>query len=122
VYYAKSQRVQVVYISLEEHKPDLPDEHIFAISANHGMMEFAMPETTAQTVALSQYGKEGPHFLTALEQLICLAAQGWEQSKQGRYRDDIAVGVSQIWIPPAPPAHKIVMLEEVAFQNAKFVA
>jgi serine/threonine protein phosphatase PrpC len=80
------------------------DVHIFAISATDGMMDFATPETIAQTVALSLYDKEGPHLLTALEQLIYLAAQGWEQSKQGRYRDDIAVVVSQIRIPPAPSA------------------
>jgi serine/threonine protein phosphatase PrpC len=78
------------------------DVYIFAVSATDGMMDFATPEEIAQTVALSLYGKEGPHLLTALEQLIYKSAQGWEQSKAGRYRDDIAVAVSQIRIPPAP--------------------
>jgi hypothetical protein len=106
VYCAKNQSVQVVYIPQED-KPDLADECIYALSATNGMMEFAMPEATTQTVALTQYGKEGQHLLTALEQLICLAAQGWEQSKQGRR------GLL---------LKKNVMLEEEAFQNAKFEA
>ena len=72
------------------------------MSATDGLMDFTTPDIVASTVALSLYDKEGPHLLTALEQLIYMAAQGWEQSKQGRYRDDIAVVVSQVRIPPAP--------------------
>ena len=77
---------------------------IFAVSATDGMMDFASPELIAQTVALSLYAKEGPHLLTALEQLIYMAAQGWEQFRQGQYRDDIAIAVSQLRIPPGPPS------------------
>ena len=80
------------------------DVYVFAVSATDGLMDFATPEIVASTVAPSLYDKEGPHLLTALEQLIYMAAQGWEQSKQGRYRDDIAVVVSQIRIPPPPAA------------------
>jgi serine/threonine protein phosphatase PrpC len=70
VYHAKSQSVQVVYISRED-KLGLAEEGIFAISATNGMMEFATPETTTQIVlALSQYDKEGSHLLTALKELI----------------------------------------------------
>jgi serine/threonine protein phosphatase PrpC len=75
------------------------DVYIFAISATDGLMDFATPETVAQTVAVSLYDKDGPHLLTALEQLIYMAAQGWEQSKQGQYRDDIAIAVAQLRIP-----------------------
>jgi serine/threonine protein phosphatase PrpC len=84
------------------------DVYIFAISATDGMMDFATPDMMAQTVAVSLYDKDGPHLLTALEQLIYMAAQGWEQSKQGQYRDDIAIAVAQLRIPPSkqkvPPA------------------
>lgn len=79
------------------------DVYIFAVSATDGMMDFATPDIIANTIAVSLYNKDGPHLFTALEQLIYLAAQGWEQSKQGRYRDDIAVVVSQIRIPPEQP-------------------
>jgi serine/threonine protein phosphatase PrpC len=84
--------------------PEKDDIYIFAVSATDGMMDFATPEIVANTVATSLYNEDGPHLLTALEQLIYMAAQGWEQSKQGRYRDDIAVVVSQIRIPPTPPS------------------
>jgi serine/threonine protein phosphatase PrpC len=77
------------------------DVHIFAVAATDGLMDFATPETIAQTVAASMYQPEGPHLLTGLEQLIYLAAQGWEQSKQGRYRDDIAIAVSELRAPKA---------------------
>jgi serine/threonine protein phosphatase PrpC len=80
------------------------DIHVFAVSATDGLMDFATPEIVAQTVASSLYHKDGPHLLSALEQLIYLAAQGWEQTKQGRYRDDIAIAVSEIRIPPPRPS------------------
>lgn len=83
---------------------DKDDIYVFAVSATDGMMDFATPEIVAETVAVSLYNEDGPHLLTALEQLIYMAAQGWEQSKQGRYRDDIAVVVSQIRIPSTPPS------------------
>lgn len=79
----------------------IDDVHIFAVSATDGLMDFAQPETIAQTVAASMYQPEGPHLLTGLEQLIYMAAQGWEQAKQGRYRDDIAIAVSELRAPKA---------------------
>jgi len=75
------------------------DVHIFAVSATDGIMDFISPEAIGHALALSMYGDEGPHLLTTLEQLIYIAAQRWEQSKQGRYRDDISVAVCQIRIP-----------------------
>jgi serine/threonine protein phosphatase PrpC len=75
------------------------DVHIFAVSATDGIMDFISPEAIAHALALSMYGHDGPHLLTTLEQLIYIAAQRWEQSKQGRYRDDIALAVTQIRIP-----------------------
>jgi len=83
----------------EDSSPSEDDVHIFAVSATDGMMDFISPEAIGHALAASLYGKEGPHLLTTLEQLIYIAAQRWEQSRQGRYRDDIAVAVSQIRIP-----------------------
>ena len=76
------------------------DVHVLAVSASDGLMDFASPEMVAQTLAVSLYHKDGPHILTALEQLIYVAAHGWEQTKQGRYRDDISVAVAEIRRPP----------------------
>ena len=75
------------------------DVHIFAVSATDGIMDFISAEAIAHALGLSMYGEEGPHLLTTLEQLIYVAAQRWEQSKQGRYRDDISLAVCQIRIP-----------------------
>ena len=76
------------------------DVYVFAVSATDGLMDFATPDIIAQTVAGSLFAQDGPHLLTALEQLIYMAAQGWDQAKQGRYRDDIAISVAQIRTPP----------------------
>ena len=73
---------------------DDDDIYVFAVSATDGLMDFATPEVVAQTVANSLFEKDGPHLLTALEQLIYMSAQGWDQAKQGRYRDDIAIAVA----------------------------
>eukprot|EP00529_Nitzschia_sp_RCC80_P000933 CAMPEP_0113455050 /NCGR_PEP_ID=MMETSP0014_2-20120614/8177_1 /TAXON_ID=2857 /ORGANISM="Nitzschia sp." /LENGTH=546 /DNA_ID=CAMNT_0000346471 /DNA_START=111 /DNA_END=1751 /DNA_ORIENTATION=+ /assembly_acc=CAM_ASM_000159 len=78
------------------------DVHVLAVSASDGLMDFASPEMVAQTLAVSLYHEDGPHILTALEQLIYVAAHGWEQTKQGRYRDDISVAVAEIRRPPIP--------------------
>ena len=80
------------------------DVYIFAVSATDGLMDFATPELIAQTIAISMYDKDGPHLMTALEQLIYLAAAGWEHAKRGTYRDDIAIAVVQLRTPPAPPS------------------
>jgi len=79
------------------------DIHIFAVSATDGLIDFASPEVISQAVAFSLYHKDGPHLLSALEQLIYLSASGWEKAKQGRYRDDIAVSVAEIRAPRQPP-------------------
>jgi len=73
---------------------------VFAVSATDGLMDFSSPDLIAKTVATSMYIKEGPHLLTAMEQLIYVAASGWERSKRGTYRDDITICVSEIRIPP----------------------
>jgi serine/threonine protein phosphatase PrpC len=84
------------------------DVHIFAVSATDGLMDFASPEMIAQAIAYSLYyddkdnnndDDDAPYLLSALEQLIYLAASGWEKAKQGRYRDDIAISVTEIRRP-----------------------
>lgn len=95
---------ELVQSELQKQSGD--DIHIFAVSATDGMMDFISPEAMAHALALSLYGEEGPHLLTTIEQLIYIAAQRWEQSKQGRYRDDISVAVSQIRIPSDGPFKK----------------
>jgi serine/threonine protein phosphatase PrpC len=76
------------------------DVCIFAVSATDGLMDYTTPEGIAKVLATSLYEKDGPHLMTALEQLIYVAASGWERSKRGTYRDDIAISVSEIRIPP----------------------
>mmetsp|Transcript_24827 Transcript_24827/g.58249 ORF Transcript_24827/g.58249 Transcript_24827/m.58249 type:complete len:456 (+) Transcript_24827:3882-5249(+) len=79
------------------------DVRIFAVSATDGLMDYASPEGIAKVLAMSLYEDDGPHLLTALEQLIYVAASGWERSKRGTYRDDIAISVSEIRIPHDRP-------------------
>ncbi len=85
---------------VNDHSESGDDVCIFAVSATDGLMDFASPEGIAKVLAMSMYEKDGPHLLTALEQLIYVAATGWERSKRGTYRDDIAISVSEIRIPP----------------------
>ena len=85
---------------VNDHSESDDDVCIFAVSATDGLMDFAKPEGIAKVLAMSMYEKDGPHLLTALEQLIYVAATGWERSKRGTYRDDIAISVSEIRIPP----------------------
>lgn len=75
------------------------DVHVFAVSATDGMMDFLDAQTIASTLATSLF-HDDTHLLTACEQLISAAATGWQRAKQGRYRDDIAIAVSTIRIPP----------------------
>jgi hypothetical protein len=77
------------------------DVHIFAVSATDGLLDFASPEMIAQTVAYSVYNEDAPYLLSAIEKLIHLAASGWEKARQGRYRDDIAMSVTEIRRPVA---------------------
>lgn len=77
------------------------DVCIFAVSATDGLMDYTTPEGIATVLAVSMYEKDGPHLLTAMEQLIYVAAAGWERAKRGTYRDDIAISVSDIRIPPS---------------------
>lgn len=77
------------------------DVHIFAVCATDGLMDYLRQESIAATLAHSLFEEEGPHLLTACEALIKGAAAGWHTVHRGRYRDDIAIAVSRIRIPPS---------------------
>lgn len=76
------------------------DVYIFAVSASDGLMDFLEAEEVAKVMALSMCHKDGAHPITTCEQLIFAAANAWQQSKQGRYRDDITVAVAMLRSPP----------------------
>ena len=76
------------------------DIHVFAVSVTDGLTDYAPAEAIANVLATSLYDEEGPHLLTACEQLIYFAAQGWFQTRGGTYRDDIAIAVSKLRSPP----------------------
>jgi len=72
------------------------DIQVFAVSATDGLLDFLTVEAIAGHVAKGLYEDDGPHLLTACEELIREAARRWEKAKQGRYRDDIAIAVSRL--------------------------
>ena len=72
---------------------------VFAVSATDGLLDYVQPEDIVQHIALALYDENGPHLLTACEDLVITAAQGWHNKNQGRYRDDIAIAVSKLSIP-----------------------
>ncbi|VEU34530.1 unnamed protein product [Pseudo-nitzschia multistriata] len=87
---------------VEQHSGGSEDDVcIFAVSATDGCMDYTNPEGVAAVLARSMYEDESPHLLTAMEQIIYTAAAGWERAKRGTYRDDIAISVCAIRIPPS---------------------
>ena len=85
-------------VTVEDQERDSSDEddvQVFAVSATDGMLDFVDVEDIAKTVAEGLYLDNGPHPLSACENLISIAAAGWWREKDGRYRDDIAIAVSK---------------------------
>ena len=76
------------------------DVHVFAVSATDGLMDFLEASEIAKILAPSLYVENGSHPVTACELLIFAAANAWQDAKQGRYRDDIAIAVSTLRRPP----------------------
>ena len=84
------------------------DIKVFAFSATDGLLDYLPEDVIAQHVAKGLYNtpvssnedKENTpgktHPLTACEDLIYAAANGWQESKGGRYRDDIAIAVADL--------------------------
>ena len=68
-----------------------------------GIPENAIATHVAKGLYSTGAGKEAEesiHLLTACEDLIYAAAQGWQEDKGGRYRDDIAISVADLEIDP----------------------
>lgn len=81
------------------------DIKVFAISASDGLLDYVEEDTIAKYVAIGLYSREEikteegariPHPLTACEKLIYTAANGWQNDKGGRYRDDIAIAIADL--------------------------
>jgi len=80
----------------------------FLYSLNQGLLDYLPEDAIANHVAKGLYesstieqGKSDDehgvsHPLLACEDLIYAAAQGWQQDKGGRYRDDIAIAVADL--------------------------
>lgn len=81
---------------------DEDDVHIFAVSATDGMMDYLEATDIAAVLAKAMYDDHGVHPITAVEHLVFAAANAWQQDKQGRYRDDIAIAVATLRRPPEP--------------------
>jgi len=76
------------------------DVYIFGVSATDGLMDYLAAEEIAKVLASALFDSGATHPVTACELLIFSAANGWQQDKQGRYRDDIAIAVSALRRPP----------------------
>jgi len=88
------------------------DVKIFAISATDGLLDYLPVNAIANHVAKGLYDtaaaineegegvdeKQTTHPLLVCEDLIYAAAQGWQDDKKGRYRDDIAIAVADLEI------------------------
>jgi serine/threonine protein phosphatase PrpC len=85
---------------IHEVNSDLDDVFLFAVSATDGLMDYLTATDIARILAHSLFDDAGAHPVTAVEHLIFAAANAWQEEKQGRYRDDIAVAVSVLRQPP----------------------
>ena len=88
------------------------DIKVFAFSATDGLLDYVPSNIIAKHVARGLYNTgindedddsndasripKTTHPLTSCEDLICAAAQGWQDDKGGRYRDDIAIAVADL--------------------------
>lgn len=94
------------------HDDDNDDVYIFAFCATDGMMDYLEPVDIAAVLGKALYDEAGAHPLTAAEHLVFAAANAWQQDKQGRYRDDIAIAVSTLRTPPSQRRKPKQRLEE----------
>lgn len=84
------------------------DVKIFAVSGSDGLLDYLPEQSIADHVAEGLYeaadaekgdsdGKQQvSHPLLVCEDLIYSAAHGWQKDKGGRYRDDIAIAVTDL--------------------------
>jgi serine/threonine protein phosphatase PrpC len=83
------------------------DVYVFAVSASDGLMDFLEASEISKILAPSLFLDDGSHPVTACELLIFAAANAWQEAKQGRYRDDIAIAVSTLRRPPNQTASTV---------------
>eukprot|EP00574_Skeletonema_japonicum_P010055 CAMPEP_0201721334 /NCGR_PEP_ID=MMETSP0593-20130828/6021_1 /ASSEMBLY_ACC=CAM_ASM_000672 /TAXON_ID=267983 /ORGANISM="Skeletonema japonicum, Strain CCMP2506" /LENGTH=550 /DNA_ID=CAMNT_0048212123 /DNA_START=119 /DNA_END=1771 /DNA_ORIENTATION=+ len=80
------------------------DVKVFSFAATDGLLDYIPENSIAEHVAKGLYSKNEAeqrlHLLTACEDLIYAAAQGWQEDKGGRYRDDIAISVADLESDP----------------------
>jgi len=91
---AEEDKSEIIGEKKESHLSS--DVEIFAVSATDGMIDYVEMQDIAEVIAASLYVEDGIHVLSACENLIHKAASGWWKSKEGRYRDDIAIAVSKL--------------------------
>lgn len=78
------------------------DVRVFSFAATDGLLDYLPEDAIAKHIAKGLYNNVGNevgqtiHLLTACEDLIYAAAQGWQEDKGGRYRDDIAIAVADL--------------------------
>ena len=84
------------------------DVKVFAVSATDGLLDYVPEQAIINHIAKGLYETvdvvgsktndevQASHPLLAAEDLIYAAAQGWQEDKQGRYRDDIAIAVTDL--------------------------
>ena len=83
------------------------DIKVFAVSATDGLLDYLPENAIVNHVAKGLYGNNkedvgedgqpsATNPLLASEDLIYAAAQGWQDDKGGRYRDDIAIAVTDL--------------------------
>jgi serine/threonine protein phosphatase PrpC len=87
----------------DSNKPSatVDDVYLLGVSATDGMMDYLQPDVIGQAMAMALFDDAGAHPVTVAEHLIFEAAEGWQRSKMGRYRDDIAISVSALKRPPS---------------------
>lgn len=76
------------------------DVCLFAVCATDGLLDYVGAAEIARILAHALYDESGAHPVTAVEHLIFAAANAWQDAKQGRYRDDIAIAVAALRRPP----------------------
>ena len=86
------------------------DVKVFAVSATDGLLDYLPEQAIVNHIAKGLYEttnendekgdtkeeQKSSHPLLACEDLIYAAAQGWQDDKGGRYRDDIAISVADL--------------------------
>jgi hypothetical protein len=88
---------------------------LFAVSATDGLMDYIEApiiaqhvathlfhdDTTTDNPAMDDNDANRKHVLIACEELVLEAAGRWQKAKGGRYRDDIAIAVTKLTLPPS---------------------